>query len=123
MSTVILFYYLLCNTGVCHSVPFTVSREAAAVISCESGDGYHYGTYTLYARSETGDGGLFQFNDQTYLGLTQRDHAERDTPEQQYSAFRSLWNEGAGWRHWRSSQQCWSQWMEIRDGRAVWIEE
>jgi hypothetical protein len=123
MNSIILFWYLLCSTGTCETVPFEVSREAGAIISCESGDGHHYGTYSLYARSETEDGGLFQFNDQTYLWMTGRDHAQRDAPEVQYAAFRELWRDGRGWRHWKASQACWSQWMSIQDNTAVWIEE
>jgi len=123
MNSIILFWYLICSTGTCQPVPFEVSREAGAIISCESGDGLHYGTYSLYARSETADGGLFQFNDKTYLWLTGRDHAELDSPEVQYETFRKLWRDGRGWKHWRASQACWSQWMSIQDNTAVWIEE
>ena len=32
MATVILFWYLLCNGGACHVVPFEVTREAAAIV-------------------------------------------------------------------------------------------
>lgn len=118
---IVLFWYLMCHGGVCEPVPFTVSREAAAIISCESGDGYNFGTYSTKSRSDTQDGGLFQFNDSTYLWLTGTDHAEHDTYEGQYSAFRRLWNDGAGWRHWKSSQPCWGQWMRITpEGVAVW---
>jgi len=120
MGAVILFWYLLCNGGVCEVVPFEITREAAAIVSCESGDGFNYGTYSLYARSETSDGGLFQFNDATYMWLMGSDHAQRDTFENQYSAFRRLWNGGKGWKHWKSSQSCWSQWLEVEDGKAVW---
>jgi hypothetical protein len=121
MNTFILFWYLVCHGGVCHPEPLEVTREALAIISCESGDGYNYGTYSRYARSATNDGGLFQFNDGTYLGLTGRDYAEYDTPANQYAAFRELWNQGKGWQHWKSSQACWSQWMRIDDeGVAVW---
>jgi hypothetical protein len=121
MNTIILFWYLVCNGGVCHPEPLEVTREALAIISCESGDGYNYGTYSLYARSATNDGGLFQFNDGTYLLLTGRDHAENDTPGNQYAAFRQLWNQGNGWKHWKASKSCWGQWMRIDDeGVAVW---
>lgn len=119
--SVILFWYLLCSGGTCHVVPFEISREAAAIVSCESGDGYHYGTYSLHSRSETNDGGLFQFNDSTYRWLMNRENAELDTYANQYQAFVTLWADGSGWRHWRSSQACWSQWLEIdSDNRAVW---
>jgi hypothetical protein len=121
MDTVILFWYLLCNTGVCHTEPFAVTREAAAIVACESGDGHNYGTYSMHARSRTKDGGLFQFNDKTYMWLEGRTHADTDEPTTQYAAFRRLWNDGKGWKHWKASQPCWSQWMRIDDdGRAVW---
>lgn len=121
MSTVILFWYLQCFGIECHMQPFTVTREAAAIVACESGDGITYGTYSLSARSATNDGGLWQFNDGTYVVLTGRDHAEFDTPANQYAAFRELWNQGKGWQHWKASQKCWSQWLEIdSEGIAVW---
>lgn len=120
MGEIILFWYLLCHGGMCEVVPFEVTREAAAIVSCESGDGFTYGTYSLYARSKTNDGGLFQFNDATYMWLMGSDHAQRDTFENQYSAFLRLWNDGKGWKHWKSSQSCWSQWLVVEDGKAVW---
>ncbi len=102
-------------------VPYTVSREAAAIVACESGDGYTYGTYSIRARSRTEDGGLYQFNDATYIALTGRDHAETDTVTNQRAAFIALWDGGAGWRHWISSKACWDRWLEIgADDRAVW---
>jgi hypothetical protein len=121
MGAVILFYYLLCNGSDCNVVPFAVTREAAAIVACESGDGHNYGTYSRHARSHTKDGGLFQFNDATYEWLTGRTHADTDTPANQYDTFQRLWNDGRGWKHWKASQPCWSQWMRIDDdGRAVW---
>ena len=121
MDSVILFWYLLCNGGMCHVEPFAVTREAAAIVACESGDGLNYGTFTLHARSATKDGGLFQFNDSTYKLLEGRTHADTDEPTTQYAAYRRLWNDGKGWRHWRSSKACWGQWLRIDDeGRAVW---
>lgn len=121
MGTIILFWYLLCSGGQCEVTPFTITREAAAIVSCESGDGANYGTYTMHARSSTADGGLWQFNDATYEWLTGRTHADTDTPAAQYAAFLRLWNEGKGWKHWRSSQACWSQWLVIDDNNvAVW---
>jgi hypothetical protein len=121
METIILFWYLLCTGGDCRTVPLVITREAAAVAACESGDGHNFGTFTTLARSETNDGGIWQFNDATYIWLTGRDHAELDTYRNQYAAYVRLWNEGRGWRHWRASQKCWSQWIIIDDeGRAVW---
>ena len=121
MNVIILFYYLLCNGSDCKVVPFAVTREAAAIVACESGDGLNYGTYSRHARSATNDGGLFQFNDATYEWLEGRTHADTDAPATQYAAFLRLWDDGAGWKHWRASRPCWSQWMRIDDnGRAVW---
>jgi hypothetical protein len=121
METIILFWYLTCSGGMCDVVPLELTREAVAIVSCESGDGHNYGTYTTHARSRTSDGGLFQFNDATYEWLTGRTHADTDTYANQVDAFRRLWNDGRGWRHWRSSQACWGQWLAINDeGRAVW---
>lgn len=120
MGTVILFWYLVCHGGVCAVEPFTVTREAAAIVACESGDGLNYGTYSLHARSVTADGGLFQFNDKTYEALTGRTHADTDAVQSQYAAFVALWADGRGWRHWRSSQACWSQWLTIEEGVATW---
>jgi len=121
MNSIILFWYLVCSGGACHTVPFEVPQEAAAIIACESGDGLHYGTYTRWARSATNDGGLFQFNDATYIWLAGTTHAELDTPDNQYRAFRQLWNNGKGWQHWKSSQACWSQWLQVNnEGQAVW---
>ena len=68
----------------------------------------------------TGDGGMWQFNDATYVWLTGHDHAERDHVATQHAMFVRLWDNGKGWRHWRSSQRCWSQWLDIVDGVAVW---
>jgi hypothetical protein len=121
MNVIILFYYLLCNGSDCNVVPFAVTREAAAIVACESGDGLTFGTYSLHARSATQDGGLFQFNDATYERIAGRTHADTDTYENQVDAFLRLWNQGKGWKHWRSSKACWSQWMRIDDNsRAVW---
>jgi len=121
MNVIILFYYLLCNGSDCKVVPFAVTREAAAIVACESGDGLNYGTYSRHARSATNDGGLFQFNDATYEWLEGRTHADTDAPATQYAAFLRLWDDGAGWKHWKASKACWSQWMRIDDnGRAVW---
>lgn len=121
MEAVILFWYLLCDGGACHVVPFEVTREAAAIVSCESGDGLTFGTYSMRSRSATHDGGLWQFNDATYEWLTGRTHADTDAPAAQYAAFLRLWQGGAGWKHWKSSQACWSQWLTVNDeGKAVW---
>ena len=120
---VTLYMYLACtfDGDRCYTTPFIITREAVAIVSCESGDGHTYGTFDPYARSETNDGGFFQFNDRTYKSLTGRTNAELDTPEQQYKTFLQLWDDGKGWNHWKASQSCWSQWMEINSNNvAVW---
>lgn len=122
MSTVILFWYLVCHGGVCHVEPFEVSREAAAIVACESGDTQTLGSYALSADNpKSTASGLFQFIDGTYKGLTGRTVAKTDTAENQYAAFRKLWNNGKGWTHWKASKACWSQWMYINsEGVAQW---
>jgi len=121
MDVVILFWYLVCYGNECYHQPYTVTRAAAAIAACESGDSLNYGTYSLRARSHTNDGGIFQFNDETYLLLMQRDHAENDSYANQYRAFRILWDDGRGWKHWKSSKSCWDQWLVVNDdGIAVW---
>lgn len=120
MTSVILFWYLVCNGGTCTPTAFTITHEAAAIVACESGDGEHFGTYSLRARSKTKDGGLFQFNDKTYKWLTGKTHADVDSPDQQYAAFKQLWNDGRGWKHWTASQKCWSKWIVITDNVAEW---
>jgi len=121
MSTLItLFIALVCHTGTCHASTITITREAMAIASCESGDGWHYGTYSWTARSATADGGAWQFNDSTALWLMGMDHAEQWEPTTQYTAFIRLWSDGYGWQHWTASQPCWSQWLKIENNRAVW---
>ena len=116
-----LLLYLACTLGTCHVEALMVTPEAVAVATCESGDTVNFGSHEVHARSATNDGGIWQFNDKTYVWLTGRDHAELDTYRNQYAAFLALWNGGRGWRHWRASQPCWSQWLMINDeGRAVW---
>jgi hypothetical protein len=115
-----LFLAFICVTGTCEATTITITREALAIASCESGDGHNYGTIDWTARSSTNDGGAFQFNDNTALWLVGRDHVERWSPIEQYRAFTLLWDNGHGWRHWTASQPCWSQWLEIHNNRAVW---
>jgi hypothetical protein len=122
MTTIILFWYLTCQGGICEAAPFEVTPHAAAIIACESGDTINLGTYTLSAKNPNSSAsGLFQFINSTYRGLTGREDARYDTAQNQYKAFKKLWNNGAGWKHWRASQSCWSQWMTINDEDvAVW---
>lgn len=121
MSTLItLFLALVCHTGTCHATTITITREAMAIASCESGDGWNYGTISWTARSSTADGGAWQFNDSTALWLTGRDHAEQWAPATQYAAFTKLWADGYGYTHWSASQACWGRWLKIENSRAVW---
>lgn len=122
MSTIVLFWYLMCHEGVCERTSFEVSREAAAIIACESGNQYDLGSFDLQAKNPNSSAsGLFQFIDGTYKGLTGKVKARTDSPENQYKAFKSLWEDGKGWYHWNASKACWSQWMYVNDkGVAVW---
>jgi len=115
-----LMLYLACSLGSCHVAPLMVTPEAVAVASCESGDTVTFGSYDVHARSATDDGGIWQFNDATYVWLNGYDHAELDTPQNQYDTFVYLWDDGAGWRHWASSKRCWTKWLRIDStGKAV----
>ena len=117
-----LLVYLACTLGTCHVEALMVTPEAVAVATCESGDTVDLGTYSMTARNHrTGDGGAWQFNDATYVWLNGYDHAELDTPQNQYDTFVYLWDDGAGWRHWAASKPCWTQWLRIgSDDKAVW---
>ena len=116
-----LLLYLACSLGTCQVKPLMVTPEAQAVATCESGDTVTLGTYSMAARNHrTGDGGAWQFNDKTYVWLNGYDHAELDTPQNQYDTFVYLWDDGAGWRHWASSKPCWTQWLRINsEDKAV----
>ena len=122
MTLIELFIALVCYGGVCHTDRIYVTPVAMAIASCESGDGYHFGTYDFTARNVvTGDGGAWQFNDKTAMWIFGTDHAERLAPATQYDGFVRLWDDGYGWRHWVSSKRCWSQWITINsEGRAVY---
>ena len=116
-----LMLYLACTLGSCHVEALMVTPEAVAVAACESGDTVTLGSYEVHARSATDDGGIWQFNDKTYVWLNGYDHAELDTPQNQYDTFVYLWDDGAGWRHWAASKPCWTQWLRIgSDDKAVW---
>ena len=118
---VTLYLALICASDGCKQQTLTVSREAMAIATCESGDTINYGTYSFTARSKTKDGGAWQFNDKTYNWLNGYTNAELDTPRNQYDTFVYLWADGKGWRHWKASQPCWSQWMTIDNtSKAVW---
>jgi len=115
-----LMLYLACNLGSCHVAPLMVTPEAVAIATCESGDTVTFGSYDVHARSATNDGGIWQFNDATYVWLNGYDHAELDTVQNQYDTFVYLWDNGAGWRHWAASKPCWTKWLRIDStGKAV----
>lgn len=118
LSMFLGFYLRLCDFGYCKTVE--VEPEVVAITSCESGDGYHFGTIDWDAVSETNDTGAFQFNDYTWSWLTGRTDRAIDAPHSvQLAAFYTLWNNGYGWKHWKASQGCWGKWLEIKEGRAV----
>ena len=109
-----MIVYLACVFGECKVVSLMVTPEAVAVATCESGNRVDLGTYAMTARNTTThDGGAWQFNDNTYLWLNGYTHAELDTPKNQYDTFEYLWDNGAGWRHWRASKECWDKWLVI----------
>jgi hypothetical protein len=110
-----LMVYLVCTLSECKVVPLMVTPAAVAVATCESGNRVDLGSFSMTARSHTRDGGIWQFNDATYTWLNGYDHAELDTPQNQYDTFVYLWNDGAGWRHWAPSKPCWTKWMRIND--------
>jgi hypothetical protein len=115
-----ILVYLSCTLGHCQPTPLTVTPEAVAIAACESGDTVTLGSYELHARSHTADGGIWQFNDATYLWMNGYTNAELDTPRNQYDSFVWLWRDGKGWRHWASSKRCWDKWLVVGDDdRAV----
>lgn len=143
-----LLVSFICFTGgSCVSHTITVTREATAVAACESGDTVTLGSVKWNAVGYNGtwstDGGAWQFNDywvwntnKTWaidkvaprLGLTTDEFvvkyptAQSAPPYVQYEMFKFLWNDGYGYRNWSASQKCWSKWLTIKDGRAVWDE-
>jgi dCTP deaminase len=52
MTLIEIFLALICHGGVCHVDRIYVTPEAMAIASCESGDGYHFGTYDFTARNK-----------------------------------------------------------------------
>lgn len=116
-----LYLALVCTSDGCKQSTMTITREAMAIATCESGNTVDFGTYSFTARSKTKDGGAWQFNDKTYKWLNGYTNAELDTPQNQYDTFVYLWAGGKGWRHWKASQPCWRQWLTIDDtGKSVW---
>jgi len=118
LSIFLSLYLRVCDFGYCKNVP--VGVEVIAITSCESGDGHNFGTISWDAVSHTNDTGAFQFNDRTWEWLTGKKERAINAPHsKQLEMFYKLWNDGYGYRHWSPSQRCWSQWLEIKDGRAV----
>jgi hypothetical protein len=142
-----IFLAVVCYAGaLCKEQSITISRESAAVATCESGDTENLGSIDWRNVNVNVDGtvdaGAWQFNDywvwnpndrwaiipvaNNVYGITSAQFMRMyptplDAPASvQYEMFKSLWNDGYGWRHWASSQPCWSQWMVIKKGRAVW---
>lgn len=142
ISTIVL--YITCQGNTCHTID--VSPEAAAIAACESGDTVTLGSVDWYAVGYNGtwsiDTGAWQFNsywiwnpDKRWLidvvaprvGLTSDDFVEMyptaayAPPEVQYEMFKALWNNGYGYQNWSASQKCWSKWLTIENGRAVFV--
>ena len=122
MTLIEIFLALICHGGMCHTDRIYVTPEAMAIASCESGDGWNFGTIDFTARSLTDDGGAWQFNDATAEWIFGQSHAETLLPATQYAGFVRLWDDGYGWRHWASSKPCWERWLTIEDGRASWAD-
>jgi hypothetical protein len=120
-----------------------VTPQAAAIAACESGNTKTLGSVSWRASNfndnGTVDTGAFQFNSYWMWNLEKPWMLKKAFGEQwedviweyrsagsapehiQYEMFRSVWNDGKGWKHWKASQKCWSQWMYINsDGIATW---
>ena len=135
-----IFFALLCMGGVCHPEYMTLSREAAAVASCESGDTVTLGSLNWNAVNTNTDGtidtGAFQFNgywiwssDDRWMmrRIAQRLAMSSDAvlsawpragdapPAVQIAAFEVVWDDGRGWRHWAASRPCWEKWINIEE--------
>lgn len=91
---------------------------ATAVATCESGNTITFGTHSWTARSETNDGGAFQFNDATWQMLDAPTTQANDAlPIIQTKYFKMLWNNGYGSSNWKASSRCWAKWIST-DGIA-----
>lgn len=88
-----------------------IAYNATAVATCESGNTVTFGTHSWIARSDTADGGAFQFNDITWQWLGYDSTADLAYPGIQIEAFITLWNDGRGSSHWSASQPCWQSWI------------
>ena len=142
MISVLVTFILYCTPLGCEKIE--LSREALAIMACESGDTQTLGSYKWDAvnvnKDGTIDGGAFQFNDYWIWNASDRwvmgpvaerlsitsDELFEINPDAksalsfvQYTTFLYLWDDGYGWRHWSSSQPCWSKWMTIQQDRAI----
>jgi hypothetical protein len=139
MISLLVSFILYCSPASCEQVD--LSREALAIMACESGDTQTLGSYKWNAvninKDGTRDGGAFQFNNYWVWnpndGWIMRQAFESDWKEvvtlypsadkapayTQYQLFQTLWEDGYGWRHWASSRPCWSKWMTVQEDRAV----
>lgn len=129
----------------CYTESVTISPEAIAIATCESGDTMTLGTANWNAihknANGTIDSGAWQFNDywiwssddtwavrpiaklfdeSSQSFLRKYPNAADAPPIVQYEMFRYVWDNGYGWEHWAASKPCWSQWMKInKKGQAV----
>jgi len=140
--TIILWF--ICTFGECRTETITLSPEAVAIATCESGNQVTFGTLNWNAINDNQhsiDTGAFQFNSYWVWGdhdvwaiapiasmyamspmqfLKQYPTARDAPPNVQYAMFQYLWNDGYGWQHWSASRPCWSKWMTVtNNNRAV----
>lgn len=122
-----------------------MTTEMKAIAACESGDTININSVDWNAVNINDDGtidsGAFQFNSYwvwnssntwimrhviSDLGMDKRSFfkeyptARHAPPSIQIMVFNYLWDNGAGWKNWNASKNCWSKWMYInQDGVAV----
>lgn len=140
MISILITFILYCTPTECKKVQ--LAPEALAIMTCESGDTQRLGSYNWNAVNVnvdgTRDGGAFQFNDYwvwnsndgwllrqafgaDWASVTEQySSADKAPAYLQYQAFRTLWDNGYGWRHWESSRSCWSKWMVVQNNQATW---
>jgi hypothetical protein len=123
--------------GGCHADTITISKEAAAIAMCESGDTQTLGSVDWGAVNVNRDGsvdmGAFQFNSHwiwnpsdrwimrpfanDVLGMSSDTlfhlwPTPNDAPPRvQVALFEYLWDGGRGWRHWAASRDCWDTYV------------
>jgi hypothetical protein len=101
------FMVWLAMSGLTPDIAYT----ATAVATCESGNTVSFGTHSWHARSDTADGGAFQFNDATWELLGKSGTADQASPTNQIHTFIAFWDRGNGSRHWSASAHCWAKWI------------